>query len=335
MDAIYYDGQFARLHRVSLTIDADAFMVSGDGIERRDPVGAVQIMEAIGRTPRVVRFVGGASCEIHDRDAFEAMLRTHGVNQNAVSVLDRSWTIVTAALLFVVLVAAGGYRYGLPALARTTADRLPRSTLDTFSEHIQSALDSTVFKPSELPAERQQVIRAEFDTLRLRGGSGPWMGVSFRRADRIGANALTLPSGNIIVTDELVALLKDDRQILAVLAHEAGHAQYRHSMRQLIQGTVMGALVAWYIGDVSGLSAAAPTSLLQAKYSRDLEREADEYAAWTLTLNHLPVSLLIDALQALEQSHGDRGNPGALAYLSSHPATAERIAALRAYGNRK
>ena len=75
MDAIYYDGQVARSRRVSLTIEADAFVVTGDGVERRDPAGAVQIMEAIGRTPRVVRFVGGASCEIHDRDGFDALLR--------------------------------------------------------------------------------------------------------------------------------------------------------------------------------------------------------------------------------------------------------------------
>jgi len=332
MDAIYFDGQSARLHRVSLTLDAEAFTVSGDGIERRDPIGAVQVMEPIGRTPRVVRFVGGASCEIQDRDAFAAMLAAHGVPQGQVAAFDRSWRVVTAAMVFVAIVAAGGYRYGLPAIAKVTADRLPRSTLNAFSVHIQSVLDSTVFKPTELPLERQQTIRAEFDALRIPAGSAPSLGVSFRRADSIGPNALTLPSGNIIVTDELVELLKDDRQIMAVLAHEAGHAQHRHGMRQIIQSTVMGALVAWYIGDVSGLSAAAPTSLLQAKYSRDLEREADDYAAWMLTVNHMPVSLLIEALQALEGSHAGRGNPGALSYLSSHPATAERIATLRAYG---
>ena len=332
MDAIYYDGQVARSRRVSLTIEADAFVVTGDGVERRDPAGAVQIMEAIGRTPRVVRFVGGASCEIHDLDGFDALLRAHDIDQDKVSVLDRSWTIVGAAMLFVVLVAAGGYRYGLPALARSMADRLPRSTLNTFSEHIQSVLDSTVFQPSELPAERQQTIRAEFNALRVPAGAAPSLQVSFRRADGVGANALTLPSGNIIVTDQLVELLKDDRQIIAVLAHEAGHAQHRHAMRQIIQGTVMGALVAWYIGDVSGLSAAAPTSLLKAKYSRDLEREADDYAAWMLTVNHMPVSLLVDALEAIDHQHAEHSNSGALSYLSSHPATAERIAALRAFG---
>jgi len=186
MDAIYYDGQVARSRRVSLTIEDDAFVVTGDGVERRDPAGAVQIMEAIGRTPRVVRFVGGASCEIHDRDGFDALLRAHDIDQDKVSVLDRSWAIVGAAILFVVLVAAGGYRYGLPALARSMADRLPRSTLNTFSEHIQSVLDSTVFRPSELPAERQQTIRAEFDALRVPAGAAPSLQVSFRRADGVG-----------------------------------------------------------------------------------------------------------------------------------------------------
>jgi len=332
MDAIYYDGQTARLRRVSLTLEADRFIVSGDGVDRQDPVGAVQIMEAIGRTPRVVRFVGGASCEIHDRDAFATLLQAHGVAQSAISVLDRSWRIVGAAVLFIALVAAGGYRYGLPAVARTTADRLPRGTLNSLSEQIATVLDKTVFQPTGLPVERQRAITAEFDALRLMGGAAPSLRVAFRRSDGIGANALTLPSGMIFVTDDLVTVLKDDRQIMAVLAHEAGHAQHRHGMRQIIQSTVMGALVAWYIGDVSGLSAAAPTSLLQAKYSRDLEREADAYAAQTLLLNGMPVSVLIDALRGLEEARGGRGRGGALAYMSSHPATEERIAWLRGYG---
>jgi len=125
--------------------------------------------------------------------------------------------------------------------------------------------------------------------------------------------------------------------ILAVLAHEAGHVHKRHGLRQIIQSTIMGGLVTWYIGDVSALGAAAPTALLQAKYSRDLEREADAYAADVLKLNGMPASLLADALEALERTHGGRGDAGEhgrgdagpLDYLSSHPATTERMKTLR------
>ena len=77
------------------------------------------------------------------------------------------------------------------------------------------------------------------------------------------------------------------------------------------------------------VGAAAPAALLKAKYSRDLEREADAYAARVLRMNGMPPSLLADALELLEKSHGRAGGGGAISYLSTHPATAERLAWIR------
>ena len=91
MNAIYYDGRFAKQHPVTLAIDGDMFVVSGDGIDRRDPLGAVQILEALGRTPRIVRLVGGASCEIGDVDAFAQFLSAHGIVDSHVARWDRNW----------------------------------------------------------------------------------------------------------------------------------------------------------------------------------------------------------------------------------------------------
>ena len=102
----------------------------------------------------------------------------------------------------------------------------------------------------------------------------------------------------------------------------------------MIQSTVLGALVTWYIGDVSGLAAGAPTALLRAKYSRDLEREADTFAARVLTANGLSATLLIDALKALEQSRGRSGKADNLQYVSSHPATEERVQWLNEYASK-
>ena len=52
----------------------------------------------------------------------------------------------------------------------------------------------------------------------------------FRDGGKFGANAFALPSGKIIVTDQLASLLNDE-QIVGVLAHELGHVVYRHGMR--------------------------------------------------------------------------------------------------------
>ena len=47
--------------------------------------------------------------------------------------------------------------------------------------------------------------------------------VLFREGGRIGANALALPAGTIIFTDEMVRLSEDDTELVTVLAHEIGH----------------------------------------------------------------------------------------------------------------
>ncbi len=105
-------------------------------------------------------------------------------------------------------------------------------------------------------------------------------------------------------------------------------------MRMVLQSSVVGLVLAWYVGDVSGLLATAPTIIMQAKYSRDMEREADEYAERTMRLNGLSPCLLANMLEKLEASHLARGRKKppakpekeseALEYLSSHPATRER-----------
>jgi Zn-dependent protease with chaperone function len=337
MDAIYYDGQTARARRVTLAIEGDTLVVSAGevgeageaGEVRRDVLGSVQIMEAIGDSPRVIRFVGGASCEVADAIGFHAWVRANGIADAGVSVLERSGRMVAIALVLILLAGFAAYRYGLPAMATAAANRLPASALDTVSHQLLTVLDRTVFGPTQLPNARVVAIGRAFNRLDLPEDAKNRLRLSFRSAEGLGANALALPSGLIIVTDQLVALTEDDRLILAVIAHEAGHVHRRHGMRQVIQSSVVAVLVTWYLGDVSALGAAAPSALLQAKYSRDLEREADAYAAGILARNGMPVALLIEALEALERANGQRGDEGPLAYLSSHPATAERIAWLR------
>jgi Zn-dependent protease with chaperone function len=152
----------------------------------------------------------------------------------------------------------------------------------------------------------------------------------------MGANAFALPDGTIVMLDELVELTKDDNEIIAVLAHERGHVERRHAMRMVLQSSVVGLVLAWYVGDVSGLLATAPAIIMQAKYSRDMEREADEYAEQTMLANGLSPCLLGTILDKLEAAHlakvrekhpeADAAkDSGAMDYLSSHPATSERM----------
>lgn len=330
MQATYFDGRTARAHVVQLSIDAGTLVIAGDGVEARHPMGSVEIGDSPGATPRVLRFVDGASCEVPDGLAFTKFLAEHGIATSRVTLWERSWRKAIAALAIVLVAGVVGYVYGLPALARSAADNLPASALDSLSHQMQRILDWQFFAPSKLPYERRAALLELFDGLTLPGDIKARLQLNFRSAESIGANAMALPSGAVFITDELVELTKDDRVLVAVLAHEAGHVEKRHGLRQVIQGSVVGVLVTWYLGDVSALGAAAPTALLNAKYSRDLEREADAYAAQVLRMNGLPPSLLADALELIEKAHGGKGGGKAASYVSSHPATDERLAWIRA-----
>jgi putative metalloprotease len=68
---------------------------------------------------------------------------------------------------------------------------------------------------------------------------------------------------------------------------------------------------------------------VQARYSQDLERQADDYGAAVLVRNGMSADLLARALEALSKSRPGSAGGG---YLSSHPSTDARIQHLRELG---
>ena len=126
--------------------------------------------------------------------------------------------------------------------------------------------------------------------------------------------------------DDLITALDDDQQTLAVLAHELGHAHERHGLQMLLRSSAVGAFLTFYVGDISTLLAAAPAAVVEARYSRQFERQADDYAALLLRHNGLSPALLADALTRLAALQPAFSNGG---YLASHPSSDERIRRLR------
>jgi Zn-dependent protease with chaperone function len=327
VQAVCFDGRSATARPVTIEFVGGRMFVEGPGLCFDTPLEAVEITDRLGHTPRQLRFPDGGFCEVADSDDFERLLTGEGAQSSAVDRWERSGR--AAAIAVVALVSAGflAYRFGVPMLADSVARNLPGTVVNSLSDNAARMLDQLVFAPTKIPQDRQSDLRFAFGRLRLPGHHGPRTEqIEFRRSDALGPNALALPSGRIIVTDALMALAKDDRELLGVLAHEAGHVQARHGLRELLQSSIVALVLTWYVGDVSTIAATAPTALLDAKYSRDFEREADAYAAAALALNGIPLSHLADILERMEQHHRGTGSPS---YLSSHPATAERLERLR------
>ena len=330
--AVYFDGRHSTPHAVTVSVDAATVVVEGTNISRTASLHEVEITEALATAPRLIRFSDGAFCEFDDAAALAALLGARGIKPRPVTRWEGSLKWVAAAAVLFVATLVVAYRYAVPALAAVAAEQVPDAVVDLISRQVLAALDMQVFEATAVTSDRQAKLTERFRRLRFPPGvDSSGYDVTFRKSDLLGANAMAMPSGTLVVTDALVSLTPEDEEIVAVLAHEAGHVAGRHGLRQLFQNSVVALAVTWLVGDVSMLAAAAPTALLQAKYSRDLEREADAYAVGVLRLNDISTAHFARMLERLEESAGggETVAGGTLDYLSSHPVTSERIERVR------
>lgn len=346
VSAAYFDGRSARPHPVTLTLDGGMLTLTGKSISRRDSLATLRVSEPMGAAPRLINYPDGGHCEVRDHPGLRALLAASGHRDGVVVRLQDHWRAAAAAVLLTVATLAAGYVWGLPALSESIAMRTPEPVMAQLGKSTLDVLDRVALGPSKLTGSRQQQLREGFGRLVIPAEDiKAAYRILFREGRGIGANALALPDGTIVVTDELVKLAADDEEILAVLAHELGHISRRHSLRMLIQGSIVAFVVSWYIGDVSSVAAGLPTLLLQASYSREHEAESDRYAAAMLRANGISPKRLGDMLQKLELAHRKTGDgrhqsartetekdarrEGAFNdYFATHPGTSERIRAL-------
>lgn len=320
--ALYFDGKSSRRHSVTLTVREQVAVVSGD-IRRECAIRDLRVSERFRNARRKVTFPDGAYLEILDPAAFDALLARTGYQDSFVVRMQQSWRGTLAAFAVTAAILVLGYLYGLPAAANFAAKTLPVNVERMIGRETLSFLDKRMLSPSTLPPARQQAIAGRFRNLVTPAEGAPSYEIVFRKS-RIGPNAFALPSGHIVLTDELVHLVDNNDAVMAVLAHELGHLHERHLTRRLIQGSMIGAAAMLLFGDVSSVIANIPTVMLDLKYSRDAEREADDYAIAMLNKNGISVSALIHVFEALEKEQGDHSP-----YLSSHPPASERIARIR------
>ncbi|MDD2988722.1 MAG: M48 family metallopeptidase [Zoogloea sp.] len=338
VDALYFDGRSSRARAVKLSLADGELVLRGEDVERHVALAVLRLSEPLGRAPRLITFPDGAHCELPDDDVFRGLLLESGQRNAAVVRWQFSRTAVLVSLLVLVAGLWAVHEWLLPQLARRLAEGVPEALTERLSDETLEMLDVNVFSPSSLPAARQQALTKRVLALAQPDAPAVRPQLAFRRGGRMGANALALPSGLIVVTDELVMLARNDEEILGVLAHELGHVSRRHGLRLAIESSAIGLFAAWYIGDVSALMAGVPAALSQARYSRRFEREADTFAARLMGANGISPAALANILERMEMpaSVGQEGGSEAAKprrtpsdYFSTHPLTEERIRYLR------
>jgi predicted Zn-dependent protease len=148
-------------------------------------------------------------------------------------------------------------------------------------------------------------------------------------------NAFALPTGQLYVTRGLIALANDESELAAVLAHEMGHVIARHA-EQREEEARNNELANRAITDVVtdpeiGALALAKSKLALASFSRAQEFEADAIGVGIASRAGYDPYGAVRFLTSMERSSELKAeqtgaiNPGAPDFLSSHPATPERI----------
>jgi predicted Zn-dependent protease len=330
LQAHYFDGKSSRKHEVSVMLSGARLKVVGRNASEELDVRRVRRSARIAGTPRWLYLPGGGACVTEDHDALDRMMRESGYER----ALHRWESRPAFAALAVGLVVGAMWLLvdrGLPAAAEAVAARIPVEAEATLGREALAGMDRYFMKPSKLPAARQRALRARLVQMTAAAGVAVPYRLEFRASPVIGANAFALPSGIIVMTDELVKVSRNDQEVLGVLAHELGHLHHRHIMRGLLESSATALLIAGVTGDIAAatsLAAGAPTLLLHAKYSRDNEAEADRYAIEVMRKAGLEPRFLGTILARMEGKRSRRG--GLPTFLSSHPATEEREALARA-----
>ena len=289
------------------------------------------------------------SVEIDQPQAWQQALAQAGARPGLAQRMQTRWPVLLGVLLVAVIGLVTFYRYGTPWAAAQLSRHVPLEWELGISQEALGQIDQRWLKPSQLPPERQAELRTEFTALIARlepalkryPAYRPRYELHFRRG--IGPNAFALPGGTVVMTDELVAIaakhgLSDDA-LLGVLAHEIGHVEHRHGTRLIVEQGVLNVGMGLALGDVSSVVAMASTVLTGLAYRRQHETESDCFALALMAQAQRPTAPMGDLLLGMSQQE-DTPHPetpdaqpqrSSMAdWLSTHPATPERAALLRA-----
>ncbi len=195
-------------------------------------------------------------------------------------------TLTRRDFLWLTSMAAAGYVFGC-----ATDPVTGKKQLMLVSEDTEVQIDQQ-YSPIQISSDFGAVQDSQLNTYVSQVGNKmaakshrPHMPYSFRVVNATYVNAYAFPGGTIATTRGIMLSLENEAELAALLGHELGHVNARHSAEQMSKGMLTQAVV----GGVSALAGTQSAALgdlaeqlgqisagaLLASYSRDNEREAD------------------------------------------------------------
>jgi predicted Zn-dependent protease len=233
-----------------------------------------------------------------------------------------------AAIVFLALASVALLAYlTLVLTPRLIAFSMPDSWRNALGAQIESSFTKDM-RACNAPTGRAVLDRLE---KRIRENNPDLPSFTLTVYETPAINAFALPGGRIAVFSNLIATADTPEELTGVVAHEIGHVANRHSEAQLVRAIGMQLLLSLASGGSGGNHLGELASVLAIlQYSRDAEREADDYAQKSMAsaqIDPLGLKHFFEKIQKLDGDSSIIGDLGTM--LSTHPVTQERIDAIK------
>ena len=334
-DAAYYDGRTAKRHEVRVA-------VGGRGLRLRHADGREVVWPYAGLTLAQDGFAGDPlrferptedglheAIVVADPGFLQAIERANPEAAKAFKAPDRIPAFLAKTAVAGVGTLAFGaamFVWGVPALGNAVAAAVPPA----WEADLGKSVVEEIVPANERCEDRARVaaIQALVDQLVAAKPGTPYKYRVTLSKDAM-VNAFAAPGGYIVVNQGLLARTKRPEELAGVLAHEIQHVEQRHATKAICREFTMGALIKAAAGGSGDLAAAAGAAkaLGGLSYSRQAEEEADLKGMALLKAARLDPHGMVAAFEMLADEGGDL--PASLSYLSTHPQTGQRVAALK------
>lgn len=161
----------------------------------------------------------------------------------------------------------------------------------------------------------------------------PHMPYSFHVVNASYVNAYAFPGGSIACTRGILVSLNNEAELAALLGHELGHVNARHTAQQISKGmltqvviggfSVLAGTKATMLGQLTAQLGSIGAGVLLAAYSRDNEREADDLAMDYMTKGGYNPGGMVGLMNMLRSLSKEK--PGTIELMfATHPMSDER-----------
>lgn len=270
---------------------------------------------------------------VNSADFAKQRSKIRGKRRMAWAVLFGVFGVVIAALL--------GLFFARETLVRTAAKAVPVSWEIAAGDKLfeQIVVSKRLVTDSNIHAQLKLIT----DPL-VAGIKDNRYPLKFHIVEDASLNAFAMPGGNVVLHSGLLMAADSAEEVAGVLGHEIAHVTERHSIRTILSSAGLYLVLSAVVGDVSGIIGVLANNsafLLDKKFSRDFEREADNHGwNYLLAANIKPEGMVtfFAKMEAEEKRLREKMKeatsidvaPGALEVLSTHPATDERKKNLQA-----